>query len=209
MLIKYAILKFVFFIIQITSSWKYHGVENFRRLIGSNQPVLICVWHGFFIFPMNFLKNYYKETKIVSSTHPDSMVLAKVLNDYGFSLIKGSSTRGSKNVIKEMMRGLKDSNSIIAITNDGPKGPARIAKGGAISLAKKFNAKLVFISGRSSNYIKLKTWDSFIMPKPFSKNEVYINEIRYPNDEIADDIGKYISDKMNEIQKNIDSKSYD
>ena len=209
MLIKYAILKFVFFIIQITSSWKYHGVENFKRLIGSNQPVLICVWHGFFIFPMNFLKNYYKETKIVSSTHPDSMVLAKVLNDYGFSLIKGSSTRGSKNVIKEMMRGLKDSNSIIAITNDGPKGPARVAKGGAISLAKKFNAKLVFISGRSSNYIKLKTWDSFIMPKPFSKNEVYINEINYPNDEIADDIGKYISDKMNEIQKNIDSKSYD
>ena len=47
------------------------------------------------------------------------------------------------------------------------------------------------------------------MPKPFSKNEVYINEISYPNDEIADDIGKYISDKMNEIQKNIDSKSYD
>ena len=209
MLIKYAILKFVFFIIQITSSWKYHGVENFKRLIGSNQPVLICVWHGFFIFPMNFLKNYYKETKIVSSTHPDSMVLAKVLNDYGFSLIKGSSTRGSKNVIKEMMRDLKDSNSIIAITNDGPKGPARVAKGGAISLAKKFNAKLVFISGRSSNYIKLKTWDSFIMPKPFSKNEVYINEINYPNDEIADDIGKYISDQMNEIQKNIDSKSYD
>ena len=209
MLIKYAILKFVFFIIQITSSWKYHGLENFRRLIGSNQPVLICVWHGFFIFPMNFLKNYYKETKIVSSTHPDSMVLAKVLNDYGFSLIKGSSTRGSKNVIKEMMRGLKDSNSIIAITNDGPKGPARVAKGGAISLAKKFNAKLVFISGRSSNYIKLKTWDSFIMPKPFSKNEVYINEISYPNDENTDDIGKYISDKMNEIQKNIDSKSYD
>jgi len=209
MLIKYAILKFVFFTIQITSSWKYHGVENFKRLIGSNQPVLICVWHGFFIFPMNFLKNYYKETKIVSSTHPDSMVLAKVLNDYGFSLIKGSSTRGSKNVIKEMMRDLKDSNSIIAITNDGPKGPARVAKGGAISLAKKFNAKLVFISGRSSNYIKLKTWDSFIMPKPFSKNEVYINEINYPNDEIADDIGKYISDKMNEIQKNIDSKSYD
>ena len=209
MLIKYAILKFVFFIIQITSSWKYHGVENFRKLIGSNHPVLICVWHGFFIFPMNFLKNYYKETKIVSSTHPDSMVLAKVLNDYGFSLIKGSSTRGSKNVIKEMMRGLKDSNSIIAITNDGPKGPARVAKGGAISLAKKFNAKLVFISGRSSNYIKLKTWDSFIMPKPFSKNEVYINEISFPNDEIADDIGKYISDKMNEIQKNIDSKSYD
>ena len=206
MLIKYVILKFVFFVVRITSSWTYHGTETFRELIRSDRPVLICVWHGFFIFPMNFLKNYYRETKIVSSTHPDSMVLAKVLNDYGFTLIKGSSTRGAQNVIKEMMKSLKDSNSIVAITNDGPKGPARIAKGGAISLAKKFNAKLVFISGRSNNYVKLKTWDSFIMPKPFSNNEVYINEISCPNEESSADIGKYMSDKMNEIQNNIDSK---
>ena len=76
-----------------------------------------------------------------------------------------------------------------------------------IIVTVELNAKLVFISGRSSNYIKLKTWDSFIMPKPFSKNEVYINEISYPNDEIADDIGKYISDKMNEIQNNSPDKT--
>ncbi len=150
-LIKYIILKFIFFIIQISTSWKYHGVERFNKLVVSNQPVLVCVWHGYFIFPMIFLKKYYKQTKIVSSTHPDSMVLAKVLNDYGFNLIKGSSTRGAKNVIREMMKNLRDTSSIIAITNDGPKGPARIAKGGAVSLAMKLNAKLVFISGKSDS----------------------------------------------------------
>jgi|TARA_B100002052_G_C15748999_1_gene536859 hypothetical protein len=208
MLIKYVILKFIFFIIQISTSWKYHGVERFNKLVDSNRPVLVCVWHGFFIFPMVFLKNYYKQTKIVSSTHPDSMVLAKVLNDYGFNLIKGSSTRGAKNVIKEMMKSLRDTSSIIAITNDGPKGPARIAKGGAVSLAKKLNAKLVFISGKSDSCFRLKTWDRFVMPKPFSNNHVYINEINYPSDSNHEDIGKYISDKMNEIQDDIDAKKY-
>ena len=190
--------------IEKTSSWKYHGSDFLKKLSQSERPILICVWHGFFIFPLNFLKNNYIETKIISSTHPDSMILAKVLNDYGFSLIKGSSTRGSKNVIKEMMGALKKSNSILAITNDGPKGPPRIAKGGAIALAQKFNARIVFITGKSNNYIKLKTWDSFIIPKLFSKNDIYINEIICPSNKPSEELGVYISNKMNEIQNEID-----
>ena len=209
MLIKYIILKFVFFIIEKTSVWKYHGLDIFKKIHKSDQPILICIWHGFFIFPMNFLKNNYIETKVVSSTHPDSMVLAKVLNDYGFRLIKGSSTRGANNVIKEMIKNLKNENSIVAITNDGPKGPARIAKDGAISLARKFNARLIFITGKSSNYIKLKTWDSFIMPKLFSKNDVYIKEIYYPKDKSSHKVGEYISNQMNQIQNEIDTNLND
>ena len=209
MFIKYIILKFVFFMIEKTSSWKYHNLDLFKKLCQSDRPIVICVWHGCFIFPMNFLKNHYIETKLVSSTHPDSMVLAKVLKGYGFSLIKGSSTRGAKNVIKEMMANLKNQDSIIAITNDGPKGPARVAKGGAIALAQKFNARLVFITGKSNNYFKLKTWDSFIMPKLFSKNDIYINEIICPKDKNSEELGIYISNKMNEIQNKIDSYAND
>ena len=209
MFIKYLILKFVFFIIEKTSSWKYHGIDVFNDSCKSNSPVVVCVWHGFFIFPMNFLKNNYIETKIVSSTHPDSMILGRVLTDYGFTLIKGSSTRGAKNVIKEMMLSLKNSASVIAITNDGPKGPPRIAKGGAVNLAKKFNANILFITGRSNRYKKWKTWDSFIMPRPFSKNDIYINKIECPGNKTSEELGKYISNKMNEIQNKIDDKNND
>ena len=206
MTIKYLILKFIFFIIEKTCSWKYHNIELFDKLHKSDKPIIICIWHGFFIFPMFFLKKHYIQTKVVSSTHADSMILARVLIDYGFSLIKGSSTRGSKNVIKEMMRFLKKHNSIIAITNDGPKGPPRIAKGGAVALAKKMNAHIVFITGKSNNYRKLKTWDSFILPKLFSKNDVYINQIELINSQNSIDLGKDISIKMNKIQNLIDQK---
>jgi len=209
MFIKYIILKLTFFIIEKTSSWKYHGSDVFKKLYEAETPILVCVWHGFFIFPMNFLKKNYIETKVISSTHPDSMVLAKVLTDYGFSLIKGSSTRGAKNVIKKMMAALKSPNSIVAITNDGPKGPPRIAKGGAIRLAQKLNAKIVFITGKSNNYIKIKTWDNFIIPKLFSKNDVYINEIICPANKTQEELGNYITNRMNEIQDKIDLKNND
>ena len=197
MTIKYLILKFIFFIVEKTCSWKYHNVELFDKLHKSDKPIIICIWHGFFVFPMFFLKKHYIQTKVVSSTHTDSMILARVLNDYGFNLIKGSSTRGAKNVIKEMMTFLNKNNSIIAITNDGPKGPPRIAKGGAVALAKKMNAHIVFITGKSSNYRKLKTWDSFILPKLFSKNDVYINQIDWPHSNAPEELGKDISNKMN------------
>ena len=99
MTIKYLILKFIFFIIEKTCSWKYHNIELFDKLYKSDKPIIICIWHGFFIFPMFFLRKHYIQTKVVSSTHADSMILARVLKDYGFNLIKGSSTRGAKNVI--------------------------------------------------------------------------------------------------------------
>ena len=206
MIIKYLILKFIFFTLEKTCSWKYHGVELFEKLHKSDRPIIICIWHGFFIFPMFFLKKYYIQTNVVSSTHVDSMILARVLKGYGFNLIKGSSTRGAKNVIKEMMVFLKKQNSIIAITNDGPKGPPQVAKGGAIALAKKHNANIVFITGKSSNYRRLRTWDSFVLPKLFSKNDIYINQLNLYDNKNVEELGKDVTIKMNEIQTLIDKK---
>ena len=165
-MLKSLILGFMFFVINKTCKWVFHNEDILKSAYDSNSPVLICVWHGLFVFPLIYLKQNYIETKVISSTHKDSMVLARILKYYGFNLIKGSSSHGAINVIKEMLTLFKNPNSMIAITNDGPKGPSRVAKPGAINLAYKLNAKIIFISGRSSNFWRLKTWDNFIFPKP-------------------------------------------
>ena len=85
-ILSIALLNIALFIIFIIL-----GIFIFDKLYKSDKPIIICIWHGFFIFPMFFLKKHYIQTKIVSSTHADSMILARVLNDYGFNLIKGFS----------------------------------------------------------------------------------------------------------------------
>ena len=205
MSIKSIILWLIFIFIEKTCSWKYHGEEKLKEIHSSNSPILICLWHGYFIFPMIYLKQNYSFSKVVSSTHKDSMVLAAVLQKFGFSLIKGSSSRGAKNVLKKMIKQYKKPQSITIITNDGPKGPPRVAKEGSILLARKSGAKIIFVSGKSNKYWRLKTWDRFILPKPFSKNDVYISTIDVPKKIKDKDVGLFVGSKMNQIQDQIDS----
>ena len=63
---------------------------------------------------------------------------------------------------------LKNPSAIIAITNDGPKGPAKIAKSGSIALALKYNAHIIAMSCCASKYWRLPSWDKTMIPKPFS-----------------------------------------
>jgi hypothetical protein len=205
MLIKSIILWLIFITVEKTCSWKYYGGERLKKLQESDSPILICLWHGYFIFPMIYLKRHFSFAKVVSSTHKDSMVLAYVLKRFGFDLIKGSSSRGAKSVLKKMINQYKNPKSITIITNDGPKGPPRVAKEGSILLAHKSSVKIVFMSGRSSRFWRLPTWDQFVLPKPFSKNEVYINMIDVPKKIKDRDVGNYVNRKMNQIQDELDN----
>ena len=63
---------------------------------------------------MIYFKRFLPQIQVVSSTHNDSNILANVLKKYGFYLIKGSSSRGAKNVLKEMISAYKKSNSIMS-----------------------------------------------------------------------------------------------
>ncbi len=134
----------------------------------------------------------------ISSNHFDSEVLAGVLKSWNIKLIRGSSSRGWVNVIKKMMTIFKNPNSIITLTNDGPKGPPRVAKQGALSVAEKCNAQIVAISADIDNKWVLNTWDKTIMPKPFSTIYIKISNVFDDNQPInSDTITRFIN--QNEI----------
>ena len=205
--IKYHILYFLFLLVEKTCAWKYIGENDLKKAYASNRPTLICVWHGQFIFPLIYFKKTFTNIKVVSSNHKDSMVLARVLIKYGFSLIKGSSSKGGKNVIKNMIALYKNKDSIVVVTNDGPKGPAKIAKQGSVALANKMNANILFTTGRASRFWTLKTWDRFVLPKPFATNTVYFNKIEIPKSIKKENVASFITDAMNKIENDIDKNN--
>ena len=207
MKVKSFILWLLFYVVDKTCFWSYSNINILKNAIDSNRPTLICMWHGQFIFPMLYLKKNFPNTTVISSTHKDSMILANVLKQYKFNLIKGSSTRGANNVLKSMIKAYKNPETLIAITNDGPKGPARIAKGGSIALAHKMNANILFMTGRSSSFWSLNTWDSFTLPKPFSHNYVYIEKISIPDNLDRHEVGTFITNTMNKKENDIDKNN--
>ena len=74
------------------------------------------------------------------------------------------------------MKVFKNKNSVVAITNDGPKGPPMVAKRGSVMLAIKNNAQIIAISAEASSCWTIPSWDKTIIPKPFSTIYVKFSE---------------------------------
>ena len=205
-LLKSFILWFIFFVVEKTCKWTIHDKHVLESLRKSKEPVLICIWHGIFIFPFIYLKKMSSNIHVVSSSHRDSQVLARVLKHHGFRLIKGSSSQGGVRVMKNIITLFKKSDSMVVVTNDGPKGPPRVAKPGSLSLANKLNAKIIFISGKSSSFWNLKTWDQFVLPKPFSTNHIYSYEILLKNCPESISLDEFVTNEMNMAQNKFDKR---
>ena len=64
----------------------------------------------------------------------------------------------------------------VLITPDGPRGPAYELGPGIIFLAQKTGAPVVPVNMEYSSCWRVKSWDRFIIPKPFSKVRVVIGQ---------------------------------
>ena len=149
------------------------GEENLLKLIKSGKPIMLCVWHGRLLFPSWYIR-HHTTLHIISSRHADSELLAHILRRWGYGLIRGSTNKGGMSVIREMTK-IFSNGGMIAVTNDGPKGPARIAKSGSIGLAIKNNVKIITVTGSATKYWQVKSWDRFMLPKPFGKIQIVVS----------------------------------
>ena len=172
------IVQLCLFGIFLTCRWKIHNIDSFNIARKNNRPVLLCCWHSRFVLVARYFKKIKLPIWAVSSTHRDSEIMGSILSQWGFELIKGSSTRGWNNVLKSMMRIFENNSSVIAITNDGPKGPPHVAKKGSVSLAIKKKVQIIAVSGTASSFYSLPSWDKTKIPKPFSK---YIKSMSHYN----------------------------
>ena len=150
------------------------GEENLLNLIKSKVPVMLCVWHGRLLFPSWYVRRHTSSLHIISSKHQDSEILAYILRNWGYSLIRGSTKKRGIRVIKEMTK-IFNNGGIIAVTNDGPKGPPKIAKSGSIGLALKNNVKIITVTGSATKYWELRSWDKSMLPKPFGKIQLIVS----------------------------------
>ena len=164
----YYFLKLLLFFVFLTCKWKVVGKDRLLNAVKKPQPVLLCLWHEQLVYVSRFFKNSSLNFYGIISTHFDAEIFSRLLAAWNIKLIRGSSTRGWANVIKRMILVFKNPSSVVAVTNDGPKGPPKIAKEGSLSVAKKYNAQIISVAAKSSKYWRIGSWDKTFIPKPFS-----------------------------------------
>lgn len=194
--IALCVLRFYLSIVLITCRLKTKNLSILKNAMKKNEPIMLACWHENLVSVACFFKNWEKKIWVISSTHRDSRVLATILESWKYKLIRGSSTRGWLPVLKKLIKVFSTPKSIVAITNDGPKGPAKQSKPGALKVALKHNVRIVGMSSEVSSFWRLKTWDKMILPKPFSTIKIYF----YP--EYTDGYNlKLFNDYLNQSEK--------
>jgi lysophospholipid acyltransferase (LPLAT)-like uncharacterized protein len=130
------------------------------------RPLILCFWHNA-IFPATWaFRN--QRIGVLSSVSFDGEYTARIISRFGYVPIKGSSTRGGVRAFLTSRKRLKQGLTVAA-TTDGPRGPVYVAKPGPVLLAGKSNVPLVAFHIALENPWILKSWDSLMIPKPFSR----------------------------------------
>jgi len=170
---------------------KYHYID--APIEGQCMAV---TWHAELLISPQVYRKLRKQqiTSAIIAQHYDGELIARTLGFLNILPLRGSSRRGAKSVLINAIKDLKEGHSIM-ITPDGPKGPRYSMSDGAVALALRANLPLMVVNYTSSSYWKLKSWDQFIIPKPFAKLDIYHQVIEL-NEMKKEDAKKYLQEKM-------------
>jgi hypothetical protein len=160
------------------STWRVREIngEGWRRLRARDTPFVFALWHGQ-LLPL-VVRHRSQGIRILISEHRDGELIAQIAQRLGLDSIRGSTTRGGARALLAMCDAL-DSGHEVAVTPDGPRGPARSFASGAIVAAHRAGAPIVAIGVSASRAWYLKSWDSFMIPKPFARLTVAYSDPIY------------------------------
>lgn len=183
--------------VQATLAWLMAGWMKFclstMRLTVENRAaaeevwdsgggVIVCFWHSrIALSPAAWdFKRGQEPRALISQSH-DGEVVARAIGMMGIPAIRGSSTKkthrgkmkekGGSEAFREILRWVKGGNCI-AITPDGPRGPARQMAEGAILIARMTKAPVLMMGLAARPAIRMNTWDHGLIPLPFARGAI-------------------------------------
>jgi len=144
-------------------------------------PRILVFWHNRIpAISIGFLRHYpskhpsRKGVSVLTSPSKDGDILAGVMANLGMGSVRGSSSRRGSTAIRELSA-LLEAGVDLAITPDGPRGPKYSLGPGAVFLAQKTGIPIMPLHARYHRAIRLKTWDSFAIPLPFSRVDIVMD----------------------------------
>lgn len=152
-----------------TYRFRVENEDEWMNHLKNGGRVLLCVWHQQFFSAIRYFKNYNQYAPgLMISRSADGDLIAGVASRTGWRPARGSSSRGGKTAMMEVISHIKET-GLGAHILDGPTGPIGKVKAGAISIALATDAVIVpfYVSAERAWYFN--SWDKFFIPKPFAK----------------------------------------
>lgn len=149
----------------LSRSWRFSivGTDRWEAAVTDPRPFVFVLWHES-ILPLLWLHRD-QGIAIVVSQGREGRYIGDYASGLGYRLLSGSSSRGGPRALLGAVRTLEEG-CTVAITPDGPKGPRRELKPGAIQAAQRAGAQLVPLHAIARSAWRAGSWDRLTIPKP-------------------------------------------
>jgi hypothetical protein len=159
------------------------GADHYLRYRREGQNVVFVLWHGQLLPLVHYHRN--EGVVVLVSEHADGEYLTRIIERHGFGTARGSSTRGGTRGLRELVRAAREGHDL-AVTPDGPRGPAHVFKPGALVAAQLTGLPVIPVAAAASSAWTFESWDRFLVPRPLSRIRIVYGEpVHVPRD--ADD----------------------
>jgi lysophospholipid acyltransferase (LPLAT)-like uncharacterized protein len=173
--------------VSATLRYRWNDRSDYIKATTSG-PAIYCVWHNRLALSMpayfDYVKKYSRAPGMAAmvSASKDGGFLTGILECFGVQPVRGSSSRRGPQALLELTTWAERGYDL-AITPDGPRGPIYVVQDGVMSLAQLTGLPIVPVSYSVDWKIRVKSWDRFQIPLPFSRCEmVYAKPIFVPRE---------------------------
>jgi lysophospholipid acyltransferase (LPLAT)-like uncharacterized protein len=140
--------------------------DDCAEILTGQRFAVIAFWH-YQMLPLWYRLRTIQPAAVVSPSR-DGEILARYLEAlrYG-AIVRGSSSRGGSEALAAAVHQVRERS--VLITPDGPRGPVREAKPGAILAALRADVPLVVAGWRCDRVVRFRSWDRMQVPMPFAR----------------------------------------
>jgi lysophospholipid acyltransferase (LPLAT)-like uncharacterized protein len=192
--------------IGLTLRYRLHDPSGQKEKAGPGVPVIWIFWHNC-LFAAPLTKKRFSGSapaSALASASRDGAVIESVVANFGVKTVRGSSSRRGVAALIALKKALKAGEHLF-VTPDGPRGPRYHLQPGIIKLAQSSGAPIIPVRFEYSSCWRLKSWDRFRIPKPFSKVTITVDEaILVPPKMEDDEFENYRNQVENALREGVD-----
>lgn len=152
----------------VARSWRMEvvGADRWAAVQAAGRPFVILSWHEV-LLPVMWQHRRLGIAAMVSQAQ-DGRYLAAFARSLGYRIIPGSSSRGATRALRGAIEALRSGVSV-GLTPDGPRGPRRVLKAGAVVAAMQGGATIIPVHVEARPGWRAGSWDRFLLPWPFAR----------------------------------------
>jgi lysophospholipid acyltransferase (LPLAT)-like uncharacterized protein len=143
---------------------------DLRNYTKNDEPIAIVLWHNRLFLAAEIVRRFRRGRPAYAlvSASQDGAWLTAFFSLIGLRTIRGSSSRLGREAASALVETLRAGHDI-GVTPDGPRGPCYEMKPGGVIVARRTRAPMLLVGAEFASAWRLRSWDGFYVPKPFSR----------------------------------------